>query len=94
MKRSRIVGLVIVMVVVLLLALNFGLISSSPALPANYNGLRNDFVRLYRGELGFWLTGDLVATPVTDWSFTDAVPTVQIETRTWYLDCSRCGHIR
>jgi hypothetical protein len=42
-------------------------------------------VGLYRGDLGFWLTGDPVTTPVTDWSFTDAVPTVQIETRTWYF---------
>ena len=26
---------------------------------------------------GLWLTGNLVTTPVTDWSFTDKVPTHQ-----------------
>ena len=84
-KRSRIIGLGILTVAVLLLALNFAIERSSPSVPANYNSLLNTFVRLYRGELGFRLTGDAVTTPVSDWSFTDAVPTVQIETRTWYL---------
>jgi hypothetical protein len=84
-KRSRIAGLLILIAAVLLLGLNFAITRSSPSLPANYNSLRNNVVRLYQGDLGFWLTGDLVKTPVTDWSFTDAIPTVQIETRTWYL---------
>ena len=34
---------------------------------------------------GLWLRGDPVTTPVTDWSFTDAVPTIKVETRTPYL---------
>lgn len=34
---------------------------------------------------GLWLTGSLVTTPVTDWSFTDKVPTIKVQTRTWYL---------
>jgi hypothetical protein len=34
---------------------------------------------------GLWLKGNLVATPVTDWSFTDQVSTVEVQTRTWYL---------
>jgi hypothetical protein len=34
---------------------------------------------------GLWLRGDLVTTPVTDWSFTDAIPTVKLQTHTWYL---------
>jgi hypothetical protein len=34
---------------------------------------------------GLWLKGDLVITPVTDWSFTDQYPTIKLETRTWYL---------
>ena len=34
---------------------------------------------------GLWLTGDLVTTPVTDWSFTDQYQTIKIQTRTWYL---------
>jgi hypothetical protein len=84
-KRSRVIGLVILTVVVLLLALNFAIERSSPSVPANYNSLRNSLTRMYRGDLGFWLSGDPATTPVTDWSFTDAIPTVQIETRTWYL---------
>ena len=84
-KRSKIAGLVILIAAVVLLGLNFAITRSSPSLPANYNSLRNNVVRLYQGDLGFWLTGDVVKTPVTDWSFTDAIPTVQIETRTWYL---------
>ena len=47
--------------------------------------LRRTFVGLYRGDLSLWLAGDSVTTLVTDWSFTDAVQTVQIETRTWYF---------
>jgi hypothetical protein len=34
---------------------------------------------------GLWLTGERVATPVTDWSFTDQYPTIYLQTRTPYL---------
>jgi len=34
---------------------------------------------------GLWLKGGLVTTPVTDWSFTDKIPTIQLQTETWYL---------
>jgi len=85
MKRMRIVGVVILIVVAAAFALDFAIKSSSRALPPNWVSLRRSFVGMYRGDLGLWLTGDPVTTPVTDWSFTDAVPTVQIETRTWYL---------
>src|SRR5947209_2578352 len=34
---------------------------------------------------GLWLTGERVATPVTDWSFTDKHPTIYIQTRSGYL---------
>jgi hypothetical protein len=34
---------------------------------------------------GLWLKGDLVTTPVADWSFTDKVPNLKIQTNTWYL---------
>jgi hypothetical protein len=34
---------------------------------------------------GLWLKGALVTTPVADWSFTDKVPNVKIQTNTWYL---------
>jgi hypothetical protein len=33
---------------------------------------------------GLWLSGHVVTTPVTDWSFTDTYPTIFVETRTWY----------
>src|ERR1700686_1061125 len=34
---------------------------------------------------GLWLKGNIVTTPVADWSFTDKYPTVKVQTRTWYL---------
>lgn len=33
---------------------------------------------------GLWLTGQLVTAPVTDWSFTEASPTIFVQTRSWY----------
>jgi hypothetical protein len=33
---------------------------------------------------GLWLTGEVVTTPVSDWSFTDRVQTIAVETRSWY----------
>ncbi len=34
---------------------------------------------------GLWLSGNLVTTPVADWSFTDNIQTVKLQTNTWYL---------
>ncbi len=34
---------------------------------------------------GLWLKGDLVTTPVTDWSFAKKAQTLKIQTNTWYL---------
>lgn len=34
---------------------------------------------------GLWLKGDLVATPVADWSFTDQIQNVEIQTNSPYL---------
>lgn len=34
---------------------------------------------------GLWLKGNIVSTPVTDWSFTENIPVIQIQTQTWYL---------
>jgi hypothetical protein len=31
---------------------------------------------------GLWLKGDVVTTPVSDWSFTDKIQTIKIETQT------------
>ncbi len=34
---------------------------------------------------GLWLTGDLVSTPVKDWSFTEQVTTIKLQTRSRFL---------
>ena len=34
---------------------------------------------------GLWLKGSVVTTPVTDWSFTDKIPVVQLQTETSYM---------
>jgi len=34
---------------------------------------------------GLWVKGNLVTTPVTDWSFTDKYPNIFVETHPWYL---------
>ena len=34
---------------------------------------------------GLWLKGDVVTTPVTDWSFTDNHETINVQTNTRYL---------
>jgi hypothetical protein len=34
---------------------------------------------------GLWLKGNVVTAPVTDWSFTDRIPVVQLQTESWYM---------
>jgi hypothetical protein len=34
---------------------------------------------------GLWLKGNAVTAPVTDWSFTDNIPVVQLQTQSWYF---------
>ncbi len=34
---------------------------------------------------GQWLRGDVVATPVTDWSFSNDINEIFVETASWYL---------
>lgn len=34
---------------------------------------------------GLWLSGEVVTTPVTDWSFASQYKTDKLQTRTWYL---------
>jgi hypothetical protein len=34
---------------------------------------------------GLWLSGTVVTTPVTDWSFADQYKTDKLQTRTWYM---------
>jgi hypothetical protein len=33
---------------------------------------------------GLWLSGNLVISPVSDWSFANNYPTIEVQTRTWY----------
>jgi hypothetical protein len=33
---------------------------------------------------GLWLSGTVASAPVADWSFTNSVPVIQLQTRTWY----------
>jgi hypothetical protein len=34
---------------------------------------------------GLWIKGDLVTTPVSDWSYTNKIRTIEVQTNTWYL---------
>jgi hypothetical protein len=34
---------------------------------------------------GLWLSGKLVTAPVTDWSFANRYPTIEVQTKTWYF---------
>ena len=34
---------------------------------------------------GLWLNGNIVTAPVSDWSFTENIPVIQIQTETSYL---------
>lgn len=33
---------------------------------------------------GLWLSGELVTTPIEDWSFANSYPLVEVQTNTWY----------
>src|SRR5580658_2549716 len=69
---AKIVGGIVVCLVLLLVVLRFtgfDPIGNTPG-RGNYPGL--------------WLSGTVVTTPVTDWSFTSQYKTDKLETRTWY----------
>ncbi len=34
---------------------------------------------------GLWLSGEVVTTPITDWSFLDSVPNIKIQTQSRFL---------
>jgi hypothetical protein len=39
-----------------------------------------------RGPMpGLWLSGIRVIVPVADWSFANGYPTIEVQTKTWYL---------
>jgi hypothetical protein len=69
---ARILGamlLCLVLVLVVLRVTGFNPIGNIPG-PGNYPG--------------FWLSGEVVTTPVTDWSFATQYKTDKVQTRTWY----------
>jgi len=69
---AKIVGAIVVCLVLLLVVLRitgFSPIGNIPG-PGNYPGL--------------WLSGTVVNTPVTDWSFASEYKTDKVQTRTWY----------
>jgi hypothetical protein len=69
---AKIVGAILVCLVALLVVVRitgFGPIGNTPG-RGNYPGL--------------WLSGTVVNTPVTDWSFVSQFKTDKVETRTWY----------
>ena len=67
-----VVGILVCLVLVLVVLRITGLnpIGDTPG-PRNYPGL--------------WLSGQVVTTPVTDWSFATKYRTDKVQTRTWYL---------
>lgn len=69
----KIVGAVVIVLFVALVVLRFtGLDPNDPKAAKDRRA-------------GLWLKGNLVTTPVTDWSFTDKYETIEIETNTWFL---------
>ena len=70
---AKIAGAILVCLILVLIVLRItGLnpIGDTPG-PSNYPGL--------------WLSGQVVTTPVTDWSFATKYRTDKVQTRTWYL---------
>ncbi|MBV9745850.1 MAG: hypothetical protein JO099_18970 [Acidobacteriia bacterium] len=68
----KIIGAIVVCLVLALVVLRitgFNPIGNTPG-PGNYPGL--------------WLSGTVVKTPVTDWSFVTQYKTDKVQTRTWY----------
>ena len=70
---AKIVGAVLVCLVLALIVLRITGLNPTGDTPGrgNYPGL--------------WLSGNVVTTPVTDWSFADQYKTDKLQTRTWYF---------
>ena len=69
---TKTVGAILVCLVLVLAVLRitgFNPIGNTPG-PGNYPGV--------------WLSGEVVTTPVTDWSFASQYKTDKVQTRTWY----------
>ena len=69
-KTAGVLVVCLVLALVLVRATGFGPIGNTPG-PGNYPGL--------------WLSGNVVTTPVTDWSFVSQYKTDKLQTRTWYM---------
>src|SRR5580692_5545125 len=76
-KLVKIVGYTIIVLVAVLLLLSFTGFEPKGCPPTD----RSFSCRVP----GLWLKGDPVTTPVTDWSFTDKIPEIKIQTQTPYL---------
>jgi hypothetical protein len=70
---AKIAGAIILglaLILVVLRIAGFNPIGNTPG-PGNYPGL--------------WLSGQVITTPVTDWSFATQYQTDKVQTRTWFL---------
>jgi hypothetical protein len=70
---AKLAGGIVIFLVLLLVILRitgFNPIGDTPG-PGNYPGL--------------WLSGEVVKSPVTDWSFATRYQTDKVQTRTWYM---------
>jgi hypothetical protein len=77
MKLSKIVGSIIICLVAVLLLLSFTGFEPKDCPPTD---------RALSCKLpGLWLKGERVTSPVTDWSFTDKVQQIKIQTQTPFL---------
>ncbi len=82
MKRPSTRLLVISTVVIFVLA-GWGLLAFKNTARINRNTQGSLFYGFY--DVGLYLSGTEVTTPLNDWSFTDTLRWVQIETKPWYL---------
>jgi hypothetical protein len=76
-KLVKIVGSIIVVLAAVLLLLSVTGFEPKDCPPTN---------RSFSCKVpGLWLKGEPVTTPVTDWSFTDQIPQIKIQTQTPFL---------
>ncbi len=76
-KLVKIVGATIVVLVALLLLVSFTGFEPGGCPPTDRS--------LSCRVPGLWIKGQPVTTPVSDWSFTDKIPEIKIQTQTRYL---------
>jgi hypothetical protein len=79
-NRRRKIRLVALAVVLSLGAVVLGLFSLQRSAIARRQGV----VFFGLPDVRFWLTGQEVTTPITDWSFADPLASLRIQTQTWY----------